>query len=227
MLRLHRTTPVELARRFRLQVLARYGVDVHIGIASTWSLAAMASARTGASGILHVEPTEAAVTAFLAPLPVEALHGIGPVQAATLKKFGLHTIAALAAVPEATVQRVLGGRAGRILSRCARGIDARSVTPRRLPESTSARYDFALDTLDSALVRSALLYVAVTLAERLRHRRQGARGLTLTVGFAGGVTVSRTRKLPEASAHTEDLETGLCRILDAMAFQRAASAASP
>ncbi|MET9903070.1 hypothetical protein [Streptomyces sp. NPDC006446] len=66
---------------------------------------------TGPGGVLAVTPDEVAV--WLGPLPVEALHGIGPRQAQALHNYGVHRIGLLAAIPPATVQRLLGGRAGR------------------------------------------------------------------------------------------------------------------
>ncbi|MFF8610993.1 hypothetical protein ACF06X_34375 [Streptomyces sp. NPDC015346] len=210
----------ELARRFRVQGLIQVGVDTHISVADTWATAATASARVGPSGVLHL-PDHRAVDSFLGPLPIQALHGIGPAQARQLEAYGLHTIAALAAMPEPVVCRILGGKAGRTLLDRARGIDPRAVAVHRMPESTSASFAFDRDMYDPVLVRAALLDLAVTLAGRIRSRAQIARGLTLTVRLAGGATAQRTKRLPIPSAHTDDLRTGTLRLLDSMAFQRA------
>ncbi|MFF8279985.1 hypothetical protein ACF05T_28450 [Streptomyces lateritius] len=219
-LRLFGVDAGELAHRFRVQALVQVGVDTHIGVADTWATAATASARVGPSGVLHL-PDHRAVERFLGPLPVQALHGIGPAQAAQLEAYGLHTIGALAAMDETVVCRILGGKAGRTLRNRARGIDPRAVAVHRMPESTSASFAFDRDMYDPVLVRAALLDLAVTLADRIRSREQVARGLTLTVRLAGGATAQRTKRLPALSAHTDDLRTGTLRLLDAMAFQRA------
>ncbi|MFE6788123.1 hypothetical protein ACFVFF_38365 [Streptomyces sp. NPDC057680] len=212
--------PGQLAARFRIQALAKYGVDTHIGIADTWATAATASAHPGNSGILHL-PGHRAVEQFLAPLPVRALHGIGPAQAARLEAFGLHTIGALAATDENVVCRVLGGKAGRTLRDRACGIDPSTVAARRMPESTSAFHAFDRDVYDPVLVRAALLDLVTTLGQRIRGRDQIARKLALAVRFADGSTVERTRALLQPSAHTDDLRVTVFRILDSMAFQRA------
>ncbi|MEU8526466.1 hypothetical protein AB0C77_12840 [Streptomyces sp. NPDC048629] len=209
-----------LAQRFRLQALARCGIDTHVGVASTWATAATASAHTGETGVLCL-PDREAERAFLGPLPVQALYGIGPAQAAALQNFGLHTVAALAAMDETVVCRILGGKAGRILRDRARGIDPRTVTASRMPDSTTAATAFPTDTLDPAVVRAALLDLVVTLGGRIRRRDQVARALTLTVRLADGSTVTRTRALDRPSHHTEDLRTTAMRILDAYGFQRA------
>ncbi|MGW7433327.1 DNA polymerase Y family protein [Streptomyces sp. NPDC054861] len=219
-LRLFGVDAGELALRFRVQALLQTGIDTHNGVADTWATAATASARVGRSGVLHL-PDHRAVEQFLGPLPVRALHGIGPAQAQQLEAFGLHTIAALAAMPEPVVCRILGGKAGRTLRERARGIDPRAVAVARMPESTSASFGFDRDMYDPVLVRAALLDLAVELGDRIRGRGQIARGLTLTVRLADGGTAQRTRRLPAPSAHTEDLRTGTLRLLDAMAFQRA------
>ncbi|MFB7411384.1 hypothetical protein ACFCZ2_29815 [Streptomyces sp. NPDC056202] len=218
-LRLHEAAPDEIARRVRVRALL-HGTDVRIGVADTWATAATASAHTGPGGVLHL-PDERAVTAFLAPLPVDSLYGVGAAQAATLRRYGLHTIGALAAMPEDVVCRVVGGKAGRTLRQRARGIDPRAVVPLRRPESTSARHDFQRDMLDPVLIRAALLDLVAELAERLRSRGQIARGCTLSVRLADGARVERTRKLPTPSGHTEDLRTAVWRSWDALAFQRA------
>lgn len=98
----------------------RYGPNI--------SVAAPASAQVPEpGGVLVVAPDQAA--AWLAGLPVEALHGIGPRQAGVLHDYGIHTVVLLAAVPAETVQRLLGGRAGRQARERARGI----APPRRGP----------------------------------------------------------------------------------------------
>ncbi|MEU6325341.1 hypothetical protein [Streptomyces sp. NPDC047009] len=88
-------------------------------------------------------------------------------------------------MPPATVQRLPGGRAGRLAAARARGIAPRLVVPRALPASAVVRHAFARHTLDGAEVRAALLDLVIQLGRLLRQRRQAARGLTLTLRFAG------------------------------------------
>ncbi|MFB7397766.1 hypothetical protein [Streptomyces sp. NPDC056191] len=213
-LRLHEATPDEIARRVRVRSLL-HGTDIRIGVADTWATAATASAHTGPGGVLYL-PDERAVTAFLAPLPVDALYGVGAAQAATLRRYGLHTIGALAAMPE----DVVGGKAGRTLRQRAHGIDPRAVVPLRRPESTSASHNFQRDMLDPVLIRAALLDLVAELAERLRARGQIARALTLSVRLADSARVERTRKLPTPSGHTKGLRTAVWRSWDALRTAR-------
>ncbi|MEU5299136.1 DNA polymerase Y family protein [Streptomyces umbrinus] len=218
-LRYHGTSPRHLGETLRIRTLSRLGVDVRVGIGPTIAVAATASGQIDApGGVLAIDPDH--VADWLGPLPVEALHGIGPKQAATLRDYGIHCVGLLAAVPPATVQRLLGGKAGRLAADRARGIDLRPVAPRALPATLTVRHAFAQHTLDGALVRAALLDLVVQLAHQLRHRGQVARGLTLTLRFAGGTSWEKTRRLPEASAHDDDLRTMAYRLIDVAGLQR-------
>ncbi|MCJ1679714.1 hypothetical protein MTF65_20685 [Streptomyces sp. APSN-46.1] len=211
-----------IAEVVRLRAVARLGTDVRIGVAGTWAVAAMASARIpGPGGILTVPDDAAAVAGFLGPLPVEALYGLGSRQAEALRRYGLHTVGALAEVPPGVVERILGRRAGRLVAERARGIDPRPVTPRDLPSSAAVRSRFTREELDGPHARAELLGLVVRLGATLRGRRQAARALTLTLQFAGGTRWEKTRRLVEPSAHDEDLRTLAYRLMDAAGLQRA------
>ncbi|MFD8651502.1 DNA polymerase Y family protein [Streptomyces mirabilis] len=218
-LRYHGVDGRRLGEVLRVRTISRLGVDVRVGIGPSITVAATASGQiTEPGGVLAVGPGQ--VADWLGPLPVEALHGIGPRQAQVLRDYGVHSVGLLAAVPPATVQRLLGGRPGRQAADRARGIDPRPVAPRALPASASVSHTFPRHTLDGAAVRAALLDLVVTLAHQLRGRGQAARGLTLALRFAGGTTWEKTRRLPEASAHDDDLRTLAYRLIDAAGLQR-------
>ncbi|MGC0335027.1 DNA polymerase-4 [Streptomyces sp. SLBN-8D4] len=208
-----------LGEVLRVRTISRLGVDVRVGIGPTIAVAATASGlapRPG--GVLAVAPEE--VAGWLEPLSVEALHGIGPQQAAALRDYGVHCVGLLAAVPPATVQRLLGGKAGRLAADRARGIDPRPVVPRALPATASMRYRFDEHTLDGAVVRAALLKLVVRLGTRLRGRGQVARALTLTLKFAGGSSWEKTRRLTAPSGHEDDLRQLANQLMDAAGLQR-------
>ncbi|MEU8775967.1 hypothetical protein [Streptomyces sp. NPDC048606] len=212
--------PARIAELVRLRTVARLGTDVRIGVAGTRSVAATASDRVPEPGGILAVPDDA-VPAFLAPLPVEALHGLGDRQAKALRGYGLHTVGALTAVPAGVVERILGTRAGRLAVERARGVDPRPVTPRDLPASATARTRFDRQELDGPHARAALLTLVVRLGTELRGRRQAARALTLTLRFADGTRWEKTRRLLEPSAHDEDLRTLAYRLMDAAGLQRA------
>ncbi|MFD0372876.1 hypothetical protein [Streptomyces sp. NPDC127114] len=108
-------------------------------------------------------PDHRAVERFLSPLPVQAVHGIGPAQAAALQRYGLHTVGALAAVGETVVCRILGGKAGRVLPPGPRH------RPSRRNRGPHARIDQRLPRLRCQHLRplrAALLDLVVTLANK-------------------------------------------------------------
>ncbi|MER6983794.1 hypothetical protein ABT317_44305, partial [Streptomyces carpinensis] len=108
-LRYHGVDAHRLGEVLRIRTVSRLGVDVRVGIGPSITVAATASARIPKDGgVLTVAAGQ--VTDWLAPLPVEALHGIGPRQAEALHDYGIHSVGLLAAVPPATVQRLLGGK---------------------------------------------------------------------------------------------------------------------
>jgi DNA polymerase-4 len=158
---------------------------------------------------------------WLWPLPVEALHGIGRQQANLLRRYGLDTIGVLAGVPEDTAQRILGGRAGRLLRDRAWGLDVRTVTPTALPRSTSERRDFTRDVLDPEVIRTALLDAVFVIASRLRTRGQAATGLELQMRFADHSHLIRSRRLPAPTAHTDDLRTVAYDLFARLGLERA------
>ncbi|MDX3075027.1 hypothetical protein ACIP98_18065 [Streptomyces sp. NPDC088354] len=204
----------------RLRAMARLATDLRIGVAETWAVAATASDRVAGPGGILIVP-EGAADAFLAPLPVEALHGIGPQQAEALRTYGLHTIGAVAAVPPGVVERILGRRAGRLAAERARGTDPRPVSPKDLPPSAGVTHRFTRHELDGPAARAALLDLVVRLGAMLRGRRQVAGSLSLTLRFTGGARWEKTRRLAEPSAHDEDLRTLAYRLMDSAGLQRA------
>ncbi|MFD0427353.1 hypothetical protein ACFQ60_01935 [Streptomyces zhihengii] len=154
--------------------------------------------------MLAVEPQN--VTAWLHPQPVRALDGIGPAQERTLTSYGVHTIGLLAHLPEATVQQLIGGRAPPPTARAG----PRPRPPHRRRHRPAPQHQHTAPPAGRhPRPRTAALRGAVTrgrTGERLRGRRQAARALTLTVGFAGGSQIERSRRLSlGASAHTDDL----------------------
>jgi DNA polymerase-4 len=208
-----------LGEVLRIRTISRLGVDVRVGIGPTITVAATASGQIPRpGGVLAITPEE--VAGWLGPLPVDALHGIGPRQATVLRDYGVHCVGLLAAVPPATVQRLLGGKAGRLAADRARGIDPRPVVPRALPATASVRYRFDEHTLDGAVVRAALLELVVRLGTRLRGRDQAARALTLSLTFAGGGSWDKTRRLTAPSAHEDDLRQLAYQLMDAAGLQR-------
>src|SRR3954454_18950141 len=105
--------PAEIAARLRRSVRECVGLPVTIGVARTKFLAKVASAVAKPDGLLVVPPDEE--LAFLHPLPVERMWGVGPVTARKLRERGITTVRQVAVLPEALLESMLGRAAGRHL----------------------------------------------------------------------------------------------------------------
>src|SRR5438132_4503261 len=121
-------TPVEIAARLKRDVLERVGLRVTVGVARTKFLAKVASGVAKPDGLLVVPPERE--LAFLHPLPVECVWGVGPATAQRLQAWNVRTVGELAALSEPTLVAMLGRAAGRQLNALAHNRDFRRVEPR-------------------------------------------------------------------------------------------------
>ncbi|MFG2558668.1 hypothetical protein [Streptomyces sp. NPDC048496] len=146
---------------------------------------------------------------------------MGPKTARVLCEYGLDCIGKVAGTSEATLQRILGAKTGRLVHERARGIDRTRVVPHAPPRSTSAELRFDRHEVDGSVRRGALLGLAADIGRHLRTDGQVARALTLTVHYADRSTTTRTRVLPEPTAHTPVLAGTAQALHDALGLQRA------
>src|SRR5438034_231085 len=122
-------TPVEIARRLRCEVRRRVGLPITVGVARTKFLAKVASGVAKPDGLLVVPP--GGELAFLHPLPVERLWGVGSITARKLHDRGIATVGAVAQLAESSLVSMLGRAAGRHLHALAHNRDPRRVRGRR------------------------------------------------------------------------------------------------
>ncbi|QKW05697.1 hypothetical protein HUT18_04190 [Streptomyces sp. NA04227] len=218
---------VRLAEVIRVRALAQYGVDCVAGVGPSPVPAriAAAEAEPGRPRVVAEESEQGAgVAEFLSGRPVAALPGVGAATARTLGSYGLDTLGLVAAAPLPTLQRLLGARAGRELHERARGVDRSRVVPDAASLSLAAERGFDRDELDPFLHRRALLAAAGELGARLRGAHQVCGTLSLTVrcvGRTGQAGLTRSRRLPEPSAHSAVLSGVAYRMYDSLGLQRA------
>ncbi|GAA3142347.1 hypothetical protein ACFQ0X_34250 [Streptomyces rectiviolaceus] len=215
---------VELASVIRVRALAHCGVDCVIGAGPGPMLARMAvrGAEPGVTLVVGSEPD--AVAEFLGPKPVAELPGVGRATARTLCSYGLDSVGKVAAAPLSTLQRLVGARTGRELHEKAHGIDRARVVPNAAARSLASERPFPRDELDPARHRRALLSLTDELGARMRDEGQVCRSLALTVRYAdrtGYSTITRTRTLPEPTAHSSALTATAYRMYEALGLQRA------
>jgi nucleotidyltransferase/DNA polymerase involved in DNA repair len=212
---------VELARLFRVRSLAHHGIDCAIGAGPGPMLARMALREAAPGAVVAVPDTADGVTGFLAGRPVRALPGVGGATARTLCEYGLDTVGRVAAAPPATLQRLVGVKAGRELHERANGVDRGRVVPNAVARSLATERSFDLDELDPGRHRRALLSAAEELGVRLRATAHVCRTLTLTVRYADRSATVRGRALPEPTAHSAALTRTAYRLYEALGLQRA------
>ena len=194
--RLH-GSPAVIGALVRRTVEAETGLTCSVGAASTKFVAKMASGRAKPNGLLVIPAEE--TLAFLHPLPVGALWGVGQTTEASLLRLGLRQIGDVAHTPIAVLQKALGEASGRKLHDLAWGRDPRAVTTVREEKSVGHEVTFEHDVTDVARLRSELLRQSDAVAARLRGAGLVGRCVVLKLRFADFSTVTRSRTLAEAT----------------------------
>jgi len=203
--RLHGSGP-QIAALIREQVRSDTGLTASVGVATTKFLAKIASDLSKPDGLLVVAPGEE--LAFLHPLPVERLWGVGPATRGRLARFGVRTIGELAALPEETITGAVGMAHGRHLHALAWNRDDRGVEPERQVKSIGHEETFPTDVTDRTVLEREVLRFADKVATRLRRAGLTGRTVQLKVRYSDFRTITRSRTLAEPT----DLATDLARI---------------
>jgi DNA polymerase-4 len=192
-----------IAAHVRRRIRGEVGLIASVGVATTKFLAKIASDMAKPDGLLVVEPgTE---DAFLHPLPLERLWGVGPATLARLEALGVRTVGEVARLPDAALVAALGAAHGSHLSQLARNIDDRAVTPERATKSIGNEETFGDDVRVRAELEREIVRLADRVAGRLRHAGMEARTVTLKVRFADFRTITRSHTEPESTALSTDI----------------------
>jgi DNA polymerase IV len=197
--------PLEIAVRLRAAVRDRVGLAITVGVARTKFLAKVASGVAKPDGLLVVAPD--AELAFLHPLPVERLWGVGRATAAKLRSRGITTVGEVAALPEAVLVSMLGPAAGRHLHALAHNRDPRPVVVGRRRRSVGAQHALGRAGAFAGHRPEAVDAVLVGLVDRVtrRLRRAGRVGRTvvLRLRFDDFTRVTRSHTLDRATDRTD------------------------
>jgi len=187
-------TPPAIAAEMRDRIQAECGLSASFGVATSKTVAKIASEVRKPRGFVVVAPGEEAD--FLAPLPVRALPGLGPASEAALEGLGVRTLGQLATLPLEVLRRRLGEAAGHSLSRRSRGIDDATVTVPGRPKSVSREETFLEDVSDRRLLEDRVRQLAADVGRRLRAGGWNAATVTLKLRDSRFTTQSRQRTLP-------------------------------
>ena len=196
-------SPTRIATDLRSRVLADVGLAISVGVARTKFLAKVASAQAKPDGMIVVEPDRE--RAFLHPLPVEVLWGVGPVTSTRLRNHGIETVGDLAGSGGVELQGLLGSHAGRHLRALAHNRDPRPVDNNRRDRSMGSQRALGQRVRTRDELRTQLLGLTEKVAGRLRKAGRVTRTVTVRYRTAEHQRESRSRTLIEPSASTEVL----------------------
>ena len=185
-----------IAAEIRQRILDDVGLHASFGIAACKVVAKVASDLRKPRGFVVVAPGEEA--AFLAPLPLRRLPGLGPASERALDSLGVRTLGDLAALPRAVIERRLGRHAGSGLWERAQGIDSSPVTPPGRPKSISREETFSSDVADGGELDARLRELSADVGRRLRRGGWSARTVTLRLRYADFETITRQHTLDSA-----------------------------
>jgi DNA polymerase IV len=210
-------TPVQIAARLRSDVCARVGLPITVGIARTKFLAKVASQEAKPDGLLLVPPGRE--LAFLHPLPVRRLWGVGAVTADKLRAHGIETVADVAELGESTLASLVGGAMGRQLYALSRNIDRRRVTTgvRRRSVGAQRALGRAGNTMSAAEIDAVVIGLIDRIATRMRAAGRTGRTVTLRLRFNDFGRATRSHTLPYASSSTHTILATARRLVAAAA----------
>lgn len=211
---------VDAAERMRREVKERLRLDLSIGVSRNRLVSKVASAFAKPCGLFDVHPGQE--SRFLAPLPVRALPGVGPVTEKRLAEFHIPRLGVLADTEAWFLEEAFGSY-GPGLQRRARGEDDTPVCPpweRPREKSIGHEETFTEDTEDHGFLRAKLVQLLASAARRLRRKGMLARKLTVRLRWADFVTASRDLSLPLATDHDGELMESALDLLRRMHDRR-------
>jgi DNA polymerase IV len=196
-------TPVQIGAQLRSAVRERVGLPITVGIARTKFLAKVASQEAKPDGLLLVPPDRE--LAFLHPLPVRRLWGVGAKTADKLRIHGVHTVADVAELSETTLGSIVGGAMGRQLFALAHNVDRRRVVTgvRRRSVGAQRALGRAGNSMSDAEVDAVVVNLIDRITRRMRTSGRTGRTVVLRLRFNDFSRVTRSHTLPRATASTD------------------------
>lgn len=192
--------PEDVGRKLRERVIEATGLNISIGIAPSKFVAKIASDVEKPSGFVMVPPER--VQAFLDPLPVKRLWGLGPKTLPRIEAAGLGTFRDVRLAPREKLRALLGSQAERFRM-LASGLDDRSVNPEREDKSVSAEETFETDIARIEQLEKILLRLTDKLAAKLRRESLRPRTVTVKIRERGFITHTRSHTFQPPSNETD------------------------
>ena len=207
--------PPAIAARLRQRVRERVGLPITVGVARTKFLAKVASGVGKPDGLLVVPPDRE--LAFLHPLPVERLWGVGQVTAGKLRERGISTVGDVAQINEAALVAMLGTASGRHLHALAHNRDPRPVVVGRRRRSVGAQSALGRRRRTHEEIDAVVIGLVERVTRRMRKAGRVGRTVTLRLRFDDFTRATRSHTMPQATAQTSVI---LAAIRDLLAVAR-------
>ncbi len=202
--------PATIGQLIRRQVAEQQQITCSVGVAATKFLAKLASVHCKPDGLLVI-PADSAI-AFLHPLPISALWGVGEKTGQTLARLGLRTVGDIAGTPVAALERDIGKAAAAHLHALAWGRDDRGVESAVREKSVGAEETFDVDVTDPDVIRRELLRLSRRTATALRSSGYATRTVVVKLRKADFTTITRSKTLPEATNETQRIYATACAL---------------
>jgi DNA polymerase IV len=193
-------TPVEIATRLRRDVRERVGLPITVGVARTKFLAKVASGVAKPDGLLVVPPD--GELAFLHPLPVERLWGVGPVTAGKLRDRGITSVGEVARLGEAALVSMVGQASGRHLHALAHNRDPRPVDTGRRRRSIGSQRALGRAPRSPEDLDAVLIGLVERVTRRMRGAGRAGRTVVLRLRFDDFSRATRSHTLPWPTSHS-------------------------
>jgi DNA polymerase IV len=193
-------TPVEIATRLRRDVRERVGLPITVGVARTKFLAKVASGVAKPDGLLEVPPD--GELAFLHPLPVERLWGVGPVTAGKLRDRGITSVGEVAGLGEAALISMVGQASGRHLHALAHNRDPRPVDTGRRRRSIGSQRALGRAPRSPEDLDAVLIGLVERVTRRMRGAGRAGRTVVLRLRFDDFTRATRSHTLPWPTSHS-------------------------
>jgi DNA polymerase-4 len=208
---------IEIARRIKTEIRQQLRLVASVGVATNKFLAKIASDLKKPDALVFVAPDQ--IQAFLDPLPVGRLWGVGKVAGTLFENLGIRTIGQVRQMPVDVLTQKFG-KQGEHLWQLAHGIDDRQVIPDRDAKSISHETTFPVDVHDSEVLRAWLLELAEQVGSRLRRNRLRGRTVHLKLRYGNFRTITRAQTLELPTDITHEIWKTVAKLFDTVAPNR-------
>lgn len=203
--------PAHIARAIRARVRSELGLAASIGVASSMFVAKVAGSKAKPDGMLVV-PADS-TRAFLAPLPLRAIWGVGSVTAQRLESFGYQSVVDIQRASVEQLSAVVGAKQAEHFLNLALGIDDRKISIDTREKSIGRSQTFNTDLTEIADMNRELLRMATDVASRARGHGILGHTVTVTIRFGDWTTITRSHTLADASNATRVIASEARKLL--------------